>query len=282
MSKLEPGCNGLPRLRLQAADGACAEIYAHGAHLTSWIPAGGGEGLYLSGSSVFDGKTALRGGVPVIFPQFAGEGPLPKHGFARTLPWRLVEAVQPAQGAARALFELTDSEATRSVWPQAFRARLEVTVGGKALQTTLAVENTGQAQWQFTAALHSYLRVADVEAVRLRGLQGLRYRDTARGGEPGQEQAAELAIAGEVDRIYFDAPPALELRGPLQHLHIEAQGFADAVVWNPGAVAGARLKDLDPGGYRHFLCVEAAAIGRPVQLAPGARWSGSQRLSRLT
>jgi len=276
--QLTPGKGGLPRLLLTAADGAHAELYQHGAHLTSWIPAGDVERLYLSGQALFRPGTAIRGGVPVIFPQFAGEGPLPKHGFARGLPWQLIAAAQPEQGPASAVFRLEDSDATRAVWPHAFRAELHVAVGGAALETTLSIENTGKSEISFTAALHTYLRIADIGAVRLQGLKGLRYRDTALGGAAAMESADSLRIEGEVDRIYFDAPARLELADALGDLGIESSGFADAVVWNPGAERAAALSDLDAGGYRNFLCVEAANIGVPVRLAPGAEWRGRQRL----
>ncbi len=276
--QLIAGVGGLPRLLLTAADGARAEIYQHGAHLTSWIAAGGVERLYLSGKALFRSGAAIRGGVPVIFPQFAGEGPLPKHGFARSLPWQLVSSEQPGQGLATAVFRLEDADATRAIWPHAFKAELRVSVGGATLETTLSVENSGDAGISFTAALHTYLRVGDIGGVRLHGLQGLHYRDTALGGSTALESADSLRIEGEVDRIYFDAPAGLELIDALGRLRIESTGFADAVVWNPGAERAAALADLDAEGYRKFLCVEAAAVGVPISLAPGARWSGMQRL----
>lgn len=276
--QLTPGEGGLHRLLLTAADGARAEIYQHGAHLTSWIPAGGGERLYLSRKAQFKPGAAIRGGVPVIFPQFAGEGPLPKHGFARGLPWRLVTASQPGQGPATAVFGLDDDDTTRAIWLHSFKAELRLTLGGAALETMLSVENTGKSEISFTAALHTYLRIAEIGAVRLHGLQGLRYRDTAQGGIAAVESADQLRIEGEVDRIYFNAPARLELSGAPGRLHIESAGFADAVVWSPGAERGAALSDLDQAGYRNFLCVEAAAVGVPVKLAPGARWSGMQKL----
>jgi glucose-6-phosphate 1-epimerase len=46
MITLESGRNGLPRLRLTTPDGAEAEVYLHGAHVTSWRPAGGEEALF--------------------------------------------------------------------------------------------------------------------------------------------------------------------------------------------------------------------------------------------
>lgn len=276
--QLIAGIGGLPRLLLRAADGAHAEIYQHGAHLTSWIPAGGVERLYLSGKALFRPGAAIRGGVPVIFPQFAGEGALPKHGFARSLPWQLISVEQPGQGPASAVFGLEDADATRAIWPHAFKAELRVSIGGATLETTLSVENSGDVEISFTAALHTYLHIADIGGVRLHGLHGLHYRDTALGGSTAVESADSLRIEGEVDRIYFNAPARLELIDALGRLRIESTGFADAVVWNPGAERAAALGDLDAEGYRHFLCVEAAAVGVPLRLAPGARWSGMQRL----
>ena len=49
-----------------------------------------GDLLYVSPVSVA-GTQAVRVGKPVLFPQFADRGPLKKHGFARDLPWQLVE-----------------------------------------------------------------------------------------------------------------------------------------------------------------------------------------------
>ena len=39
---------GQPALRLRAPDGAEATVLVHGAHVVSWVPAGGEEQLYLS------------------------------------------------------------------------------------------------------------------------------------------------------------------------------------------------------------------------------------------
>lgn len=272
--------NGLQKLALVAGNGGRAEIHEHGAHLTSWLPSSGSERLYLSRSARFAPGVAIRGGVPVIFPQFAGEGTLPKHGFARGLSWSLVSATQPAQGPAHAVFRLLDSDETRRIWPHPFAAELSVIVGGNTLEVTLTIHNTGDTAFSFTAALHTYLRVDDIADVRLHGLQGVRCRDSARGGAESVETGEALAIEGEVDRIFFDAPPVLELIEPSGRLRIESAGFRDAVVWNPGAERAAALSDLDAGGWRHFLCVEAAAIGAPPRLEPGARWSGTQKLVR--
>lgn len=268
----------LPALRIRAADGAAAAISAHGAHVLSWTPRQGGERLYLSGRAESGAGKAIRGGVPVIFPQFAGEGALPKHGFARSRAWTALGTATRADGAAEARFALHDDASTRAIWPQAFAAELAVAVLGERLDVTLAVRNTGAEPFAFTAALHTYLRVADVERARLTGLQGLRYRDSAQGNALRTEEAERLAIAGEVDRIYFDARAPLTLDDGGRRLRVAHSGFADVVVWNPGAEKAAALADLDDGGWREMLCVEAAVVGRPVELEPGAGWRGTQTL----
>ncbi|MDB5970996.1 MAG: D-hexose-6-phosphate mutarotase [Hydrocarboniphaga sp.] len=262
-----------PSLHLQSTDGASAEIHAQGAHLSSWRSASGVEQLFLSTRSAFAPGVAIRGGIPVIFPQFAGEGPLPKHGFARSRLWTLLE-----QQADRARWSLESSAASLAIWPQAFRCELAIEIGGSQLQVELSVLNTGETPMQFTAALHTYLRVAAIDEVRVLGLQGLRYRDSAQGSAEFVELGEQLAIVGEVDRIYFDAPPQLELIQPSSRLLIGQRGFTDTVVWNPGAEKGAALADLEVDGYRRMLCIEAATVGRPVHLAPGERWAGSQTL----
>ena len=66
-------------ITIQGEDGGSARISPYGAQALSWITADGAEQLFLSPRSVYRTGTAIRGGVPVIFPQFAGLGNLPKH-----------------------------------------------------------------------------------------------------------------------------------------------------------------------------------------------------------
>lgn len=265
-------------MTLLAEDGARAVVCLHGAHVVSWVPAGEeGDRLFLSSRSEFRDGTAIRGGVPISFPQFATQGPLPKHGFARVTAWDLVSA-QPGGASPSATFRLADSPETRAIWPYPFIAEATVRVGGASLSIEFAVTNTGAEPFSFTAALHTYLRVADVRNAALAGLRGTRYRDKAEGEMP-VESEAELRIDGEVDRVYRDAPRSVEVREDGRVLEVASTGFPDTVVWNPGAEAAAKLPDMELDGHLRMLCVEAAAAGSPVHLAPGERWSGSQTLT---
>lgn len=261
---------------IRAADGATAEVHHDGAHVTSWRPApDGDERLFLSTRSVLREGAAIRGGIPVIFPQFAAEGPLPRHGFARTMRWTLDSAEERAgEGIAR--FTLSDSDATRAVWPAAFRASIIVRVAGSRLSVALRVQNPGDATIRFTAALHSYLRVKDVTRTAIEGLHGCRYRESSAPGVFQVDDSQQLHPSGELDRVYVEVERPLLVREPSRTLAVSATGFRDVVVWNPGAAKAAAMADMEPGGERHMLCLEAAAVQVPIALAAGEVWEGVQ------
>ena len=102
---IAPGAGNLPRLILVAPDGSRVEVYLYGAHVASWIPAGGEERLFLSRVSAFKPGSPIRGGVPLVWPQFGGGGPLPLHGIIRIQPWELA-TVDLKDGRATATLRL--------------------------------------------------------------------------------------------------------------------------------------------------------------------------------
>jgi glucose-6-phosphate 1-epimerase len=268
--------HGQPALALRAPDGASAAVLLHGAQVVSWRPAGGDEGLFLSERSRFGEGQAVRGGIPVVFPQFSERGPLPRHGFVRTRRWQLVRAEAGADDAL-AILQLVDDESTRAIWPASFVLELTIRVSGNRLDVELAVANCGATSFEFMAALHTYLRVAEVEAVRLAGLRGCRYDDAVTG--TAQTEVGEaLRFDAEIDRVYFAVKSPLRLVEGRRRVDIEAERFPDVVVWNPWQASGATMADLAPADFRRFVCVEAALIGRPLQLAPAEEWCGRQSL----
>ena len=273
------GEGGLPKVVLTHPGGR-AEVYLHGAHVTSWRSASGAERLFLSSRSRFSADASMRGGVPVIFPQFADQGPLPKHGFARTAAWTLVSAHDGSGGRpAEAVLRLADSDATRAIWPHAFTAELRVSVSER-LAIALTIRNPGDEAFDFTAALHTYLRVDDVASVSVEGLEGVRYVDKVDHGEAAVEVSSHLRIAGETDRVYLDVPGDVRVAGSASGTLVSSrEGFPDVVVWNPGREKGDALPDMEPGDFARMLCVECAAAGQPVVLAPGESWTGTQLLA---
>lgn len=266
--------HGMETVLLNGPSGSSARVHLHGAQVTSWRTSDGRERLFLSAASRFEEGAAIRGGIPVIFPQFADRGPLPKHGFARTSRWRLLEG----DGTGVARFALDDSAATRAVWPAEFTVQLEVGLGARELAVALSV--TARSRLAFTAALHTYLRVADVADVVVLGLGGARFDSGVDGVRGAVQRDRELRVRGELDRVYLALTEPLVVRGSAGQdvLTVEGEGFPDAVLWNPGPERAKALADLAPEEYRQMLCVEAAVVGQPVQLEAGASWTARQVL----
>lgn len=273
------GEGGLPRVLLAYPSGGRAEVYLHGAHVTSWTDAEGRPLLFVSERSRWEPGAAIRGGIPVVFPQFADRGPLPKHGFARTRTWELAETDPDLGGAATALLRLRDDESTRALWPHSFRAELLVALD-ESLTLTLRVANTGDSGFDFTAALHTYLRVDDVRQARVEGLRGVPYVDKVDDGARKVEDRDAVTVTGETDRVYVGAPDRLRVRDAAagRTVVVEKEGFPDAVVWNPWTELARELPDLGDEEYLRMLCVESGAVAEPVRLAPGEEWKGTLRL----
>lgn len=270
----------LPRIDLAHASGARASVYLQGAHVASWADASGAERLFLSERTRWEPGAAIRGGVPVVFPQFADQGPLPKHGFARTAAWEEVETGTGPGGGAFVRLRLTDDDATRALWPHSFRAELRVALDASSLAIALRIANTGDGAMAFTCALHTYFRVDDVRAAAVEGLRGVAYRDKLAAGAERTEEGGAVGFAGEVDRVYVAAPDRLRIRGGPEGrtLVLEKEGFRDAVVWNPWEEGARALPDMADDEYLRMLCVEPANAAEPVHLLPGGAWTGTQRL----
>ncbi len=265
----------LPAVRIQGDDGAQAVITLFGAHVVSWVPAGGTEQLFCSARSVLDGSKAIRGGIPLIFPQFSERGGGMRHGFARMSHWRLARSgIEDGMGFAE--FALDSGDRLAEPWPHEFSLLFRVAVQADTLDLSLRVRNAGQSAMSFSTALHTYFAVDDIASVEVDGLRQIRFSDqTLPGGPEGTQENGMLTCMDALDRIYFAAPQRLDLRDAGKALALSQEGFVDAVVWNPGPDAG--LSDLADDEYRRFICVEPACI-EPVRLPAGAEWLGRHRV----
>jgi glucose-6-phosphate 1-epimerase len=263
-------------------------VAQQGAQVLSW-QAAGAERLYLSPTSASDGHTAIRGGVPVCFPQFNQRGSLPKHGFVRNMPWRLLEG----DGQANAqVFELQANDATRAIWPVKFRVLLSVDLQVHQLKISLRVENQGEQALTFTGALHTYLAVSTIDQVSLQGQAQQPEWDAVK--DTHQACSGLLRFNSEFDRVYDVAPHALaqaqgssdrpqstwRLQDGSQTLQIsQSNAWGQSVVWNPGAEKAAQLKDMPADGFQKMLCVEAACVNTPIQVPAFQSWEAWQQFN---
>jgi glucose-6-phosphate 1-epimerase len=271
---------GLPAVELALPQGDTLRVMLHGAHVLSWV-SGGQERLYLSPQSILDGQSAIRGGVPVCFPQFNQRGPmaerLPKHGFARNLTWQ-ADSPELSADCAQLCLHLQDNARTRAWWPQAFALQLHITLRPGALRISLNVHNTDTQPLAFSGALHTYLAVPDVTCAQLQGLGGQAEWDAV--ANTHANAVDTLQFAAEFDRVYAASAQALRLN---HQLHIQqSASWANTVVWNPAQALCQRLADMPEDGWRHMLCVEAAQVFEPIHLPAGERWEGWQQLTVTT
>lgn len=276
----QAGRGDLAKLVLTTKEGARAEVYRHGAHLTSWRTAKGKEWIFTSEQAQFAPGQAIRGGVPVIFPQFNAFGSGPRHGFARNLPWQSIDA-PTASLPDTCTLTLESSDHTKAAWDYRFAATYMCEISDNQLRMTLQITNTDSKAFQFTAALHTYFAIAALKATRLEGLQGLSYWDND-GSDFKQraiQQDDELSFNDAIDRVYFNCNTPLILHDGEQRLRIASEGFTDVVVWNPGREAASMMADMAADEYQKMLCIEAAAIDQPLVLEPGEVWRGSQILT---
>ncbi|MDX5445243.1 MAG: D-hexose-6-phosphate mutarotase [Zoogloeaceae bacterium] len=271
---------GQPVITVLSGDGARAVVSLFGGQVLSWAPANGLDQLYLSEQAVYDGATPIRGGVPVCFPQFSRLGKLPAHGFARDAVWTLADQ-RGGDDFAIVTLRLADDERTRTMWPGMFEAELTVAIGGERMDVEFEVENTGHSPFAFTAALHTYLAVREVENIRLEGLNGYEYRDATDDNRIKRDSGDVVVVEDEVNRVYHDVERALLLRDGNRSIGIHAEGFPDVVVWNPWEHRCKEFADLPPNAFRHFICVEAAAARSKIMLDAGESWFGRQTLVKL-
>jgi glucose-6-phosphate 1-epimerase len=271
VARVSEGHGGLARVEINTPL-AHGEIYLHGAHVTSWRPAGSEEVLFLGTKSRWEEGQAIRGGIPICFPWFRGKADdphAPAHGFVRTRSWQLYSIVENKAGVAVTMFIESD-EQTRRWWPGEFRLVHRVTFGSE-LKLELTCINTGRTQVHFEEALHTYSRVADVKDVCLQGLDGIRFLDNTDANKE-KVQVGNLTVASQTDDAFMNTENTVDLLDPKmdRRLRLQKAKSTTTVVWNPWQEGARRLQDLGEREWMQFLCLEASNImGAAVTLAPG-------------
>ena len=272
--------------RWSLPNGDSVFVAQQGAQVLSWHAAGA-ERLYLSPNSACDGHTAIRGGVPVCFPQFNQRGNLPKHGFVRNMTWHLLEN---SSDTTAQVFELQANDTTRSIWPVNFRALLTVDLQVQQLKISLRVENHGDQSFTFTGALHTYLAVSAIDQVSVHGQSQQPEWDAVL--DTHQTCSGQLSFSSEFDRVYDVIPKVLEQNqseqaAPTWRLHdgsqilkiTQSDAWGQSVVWNPGAQKAAQLTDLPANGYQQMLCIEAARVNTPIEVPASQAWEAWQQFN---
>jgi len=78
--------------------------------------------------------------------------------------------------------------------------------------------------------------------------------------------------------VYENAPGKHRVTWTNGGLEIKAKNFKDLVVWNPQE-EGRKLADMEPDGWKKYVCVEPGYVRGFVNIEPLKYWAGHQILT---
>jgi len=279
--------NGNLKIIKIITDKASAEVYIFGATLTSWIVEGE-ERIFLSNKSLLDGSGPIRGGIPLVFPQFKSDltEELPFHGFARISNWRIDSIDYSSSNKKEVSFVLTNNEIKEDylkIWPHQFELVYTVTLEGKSLSTNIKIKNTGDDKFEFNTLIHTYYHVNDLSASSVYGLMNYSYIDTTPEGNytVKVQENESVPIVKETDYIYFDVDQdTFKLQtGFKNNITVKKTNFQDCIIYNPWINKSRTLEDLGEENYPHMMCFEVGRVTKPIELEAGAVYEGGQLIT---
>ena len=233
-----------------------AEVSLVGAQVTSYVPAGGEEVLFMPQDRDFSRNREMHGGIPVCWPWFGrcGEPGSRIHGLARYCRWTLAERTD-SNSLTRVVLKMDSSEETRQVWPHDFALRYEIELGSR-LDLRLVASNLDKRPFGVTAGFHPYFRVADPGRVVVRGMS-----------DP-------VNVYPGIDKgFYTPSNGRYGFATGFSEIEMTAKGECRLIVWNPGPDPSdwCPENNLGRGDWRHFVCVEPTISRRDhaVELDPG-------------
>ncbi|MGY3238689.1 galactose mutarotase-like enzyme [Bradyrhizobium sp. USDA 4448] len=270
--------------------GLCATIKAQGAEMCSLRHDDGTEFVWQAGP-------AWPRHAPLLFPivgrlandELRHRGKtyrLTQHGFARDNRFVWAE-----RGDSRCVLVLEDSEATRALYPFAFRLTATYALDDTGLDLTLTVTNTGKEtlpasvgghpafNWPLQAGVtkESYaLTFAQAEPSPIRRVEGGLMRVAA---EPSPVQGTVLPLSESLfvdDAVIFDQINSTAVRyasgdGGGPWLTMSWRGFRELGVWSK--TSGAPFLCIEPWrGYASPIGFEGEFVDKPglMHIVPGA------------
>jgi galactose mutarotase-like enzyme len=205
-------------LKLQDATGQSQlTVYPErGGIITSW-QVQGQEMFYLDTERFTDPSLSVRGGNPILFP-ICGNLPadsythagqtyrLKQHGFARSLPWRIL-----AQTSDQVTLGLSSQPATLEHYPFEFRLEFTYRLLADTLEIISVVVNTGSQTLPFSLGFHPYFLANNKSQ--------LKFQLPAQQMQPNGA-TAPLAFTGEFDwqqpEIDVALRPLTDIRAAVQ------------------------------------------------------------------
>jgi glucose-6-phosphate 1-epimerase len=205
------------------------------------------------------GKT-YRGGMPILFPQFANKGHLKKHGFVRDIEWELIHEQQD-EGQTIIEYDCNIDVEDCPDWPYNAKLTMFCEIGHKLCAIKLIVINTDNKSFSFTGGLHPYFAISSRDKIEINGLEGATCVDSF------PDIPFSLDGNALIERLYESNQPVNLFTGE-NWLNIQCKGFENWMIWNPGEAEGLKINDLPNDHWDKFICIEPL-ITNPKTLKPG-------------
>ena len=264
----ELGTAGLRTFENPSCRGAALDL---GATVTSWVPRGQPDVLFLSRDALVSEGDEIHGGIPICAPWF-GKGrddvevPRP-HGLVRWVPWQLVSEVTDA-GATTLVWEIEGKSLAHlpgaGDYPPDITLRHEVRFGD-TLQLSLTI-GSPSTSFVLDEAFHTYFAVTDVRDVVIEGLGQTRFRDYTEDAT-WHASTDTLRVPGHTDRIY-DGAGRVTITDARRVLTLDTTGGSNTVVWNPGPAGAHSLQGWAGDEWTHMVCVEVGNVQHNAVTVP--------------
>lgn len=303
-----------PILIQHSVSGANCTIYPYGATITSFETSKKHQVLFVSKLAKRDGSKAIRGGIPLVFPQFGQPNKdMPQHGFLRCNYWTLgktfdneteagceftldLKNVVHARGSSDGLWSLDSSQQSGID----ATVTLSVKISAMKLWTILHITNPGKIPFEYQTLFHTYYKVYGSTALQphccnVQGLEGYHVYDqiTKEHSVQGDEK---IMIDREVDRIY--TPPSSQgvkdvnvtISTGNDGSKVSMNAFAkmdgkdipvSCVVWNPFVNKSKAMADFGDEEYNEMICIEPGILSGKDVLKVGQTMEFTQIISVL-
>lgn len=223
-------------------------------------------------SSIVNHTHTKRGGVPILFPQFANIGGLKKHGWVRDVEWLLLKDHKDKDCHLLEFSLLLDPKIN---WPHSAKLSYKVKQLKNTLSLILKIENTGSASFTFTGGLHPYFYVPSVLECSVEGLNSVFFTDKYKATH--SDDILKFTTS-EFERLFHGNKP-VKLTYDNVVLELHQKGFDEWMIWNPGQTLAKSIPDLPNKDWEKFICIEPVIASRPKLLEPGNIFDGTLNIN---
>jgi glucose-6-phosphate 1-epimerase len=229
--------------------------------------------LWLSSNARYTEGRSIRGGIPICWPWFGAhptDSSYCPHGFARVIPWKVLQTSILANGATRLLLEMTHTDVTKKQLSYDYRFVLAITVG-QTLRLEMMTTNLASHPFMIGEAFHTYFNISDVDHIEITGLENLMFSDKVAGYQRNV-QHGPIKFNGEFDRVYLNSRRDCVIHdaGYERKIRVTKSCSHTTIIWTPWGEKAGQMGDMGADNeWRRMICLESAnAMENSVTIYP--------------